>query len=119
MFSSADLSDVIVLIDHDNGRFVTVELFGGHQGIADDDDDITGLDETGSSTVEADGTGASLAADDVRFQSCAVVVVDDLYLFVRADTRCIEEIFIDGDATHVVEVCFGYGSAMDFGFECF
>lgn len=90
MFASADLSDVVVFINHDDGRFVVVELFGGHQGIADDDDDITGLDKTSGSTVEADGTGATCSADDVRFQSCAVVVVDDLYLFVRADTRCIE-----------------------------
>ena len=119
MLATANFFDVVLAVDHDDGRFVCIELFGCHQCVADDDDDVVRLDEAGGRAVEAYRTAAALSANDVRFKSCAVVVVDDLYFFVRAYSRCIEEIFVDGDTAHVVEVGFGDGGAMYFGFECF
>lgn len=84
MLASANFFDMVLAVNHDDGRFVSIELFGCHLCIADDDDDVVRLDEAGGRAVEAYRTAAALSANDVRFEPCTVIVVDDLYFFVGA-----------------------------------
>ena len=88
-----------------------LRFFKIHHGIGDDDahithDDahITHLYLTGSSTVQTDTARATLTFYYIGLETFTIVIVNNLHLLAGNEVSCIHEIFIDGDATHVVEI---------------
>ncbi len=54
--------------------------------------------------IEADGARATLAPDGVGFEALAVVDVYDGHFLVFDHVGRIEQIFVDGDAAHIVQL---------------
>lgn len=94
-------------------------LFEVHQGIGDNDDDVSHGAFAGCRSVEADGARAAFSFDDVCFKSLAIVHVYDLDLFVLDHIGSLQKSLVNGDASHVLQVGFGNRNFMDFGFYYF
>lgn len=109
--------DFILAVGVDFEGLIGFGLFRGHPGIGHDDDDIADLDLSGGGAVEADLAGMAFGGDDIGFKPGSVVIIDDLHPFSFQDPGGIHELFVDGDAPHVVEVGLRHRSPMDLGFE--
>jgi len=74
------------------------------------------MNDAGSCSIETDYPRTSFARYGIGLQACSVVVVHDLDFLSGDDVGSIHQIFIDGDATHIVEVGLRNGYAVYFGF---
>ena len=97
-----------------DGRCKLASLFGSHQGIGHDDDDVAGLYLAGGGSVEAYDARTPFALDDVGLESFAVVVVDDRDLFVGNDVCRVHQILVDRDATDVIQIGLSNGYSVNF-----
>ena len=93
---------------------VCARLFGCHEGIGHDDDFVAHLEFSGGGTIEADAATAALASDNVSFDALSVAIVDHVHMFAGQKSGGLHQVFIDGDASHVVEVGLRYVGAVYF-----
>lgn len=82
-------------------------LFGCHLNEGHDDEFITHLSFSCRSAIQTNDAGASLAFDDVSFEAFAIVVVDNEHFLVGDHAGGVDQIFINGDATRVVQFRLG------------
>jgi hypothetical protein len=101
----------------DDAGLVALELGGLVVGVADHDDAIAGLHQPGGGAVEAHVARAPPAADRVGLEPGAVVDVDDGNLLVLEDVGGLQQVGIDGDRAHVVQVGVGDRGAVDLRLE--
>lgn len=106
-------------VGEDDRRLERLGLLEVHQGVGHDDDDVVRLHLAGSGAVQADAARAAFALDDVGLEALAVVVVHDGHLLAGNHVGSVQQVFVDGDAAHVVEVGLGDAGAMDFRFQNF
>ena len=112
-----DFVGVVVREDH-----FGLEGFGFlkvHEGIGHDDNDVADLHFAGGCSVEADASTASLTSDDVCVEAFAIVVVDDIDTFACNQTGGIHQVFVNGDAAHVVKIGFSHLYTMQLRFQYF
>ena len=81
--------------------------------------DVYVQDLAGSSSVQADASRTPFALDDVGFKPFTIVVVYNVHLLARYQVGRIHQIFIDGDASHVVQIGFGHPCTMNLGLQHF
>lgn len=115
LFISMDgfaILQLVVRFGEDDGGTKTTCLVGCHLRIGHNDNHIIGLHQACSCAIEAYLTFATLALDDVGNEAFTVVIVYDVYLFAFEHPCRIHQIFVNGDATHVVEVGLGDAGAM-------
>ncbi len=63
-------SDLLVFgIDLDDDRFVLIGFLGCHLAVADDDNEVAGLAQTGGGAVKLDFPGAGRGLDSVGFET--------------------------------------------------
>jgi len=89
------------------------------EGVGHDDDDVAHLRLAGCCAIETDTTAATLSTDNVGVEAFAVVVVDNVNAFTSNEADSVHEVFVDGDAAHVVEVGFSHLDAMQLRFQYF
>lgn len=94
----------IVIIRKDYGWFMGSGLVGCHHGVSDDNDNIADLCPASCSAVQTDYTRAAFAFDDIRDEPLTVVIIDDMYLFVLEQSGSIHKIFINGNATNIIQL---------------
>src|SRR5581483_8699054 len=75
------------------------------------------MDEPGGRAVDADLARAAAAGDRVGLEAGAVVDVDDVHLLVLEDVGGLQQVGIDGDRAHVVQVAVGHRRTVDLGLE--
>ena len=109
--------DLVLFVHHDYDWFVVPGFFGREHRIVHDDDHVPRLHAAGSRAVQADDPGATGTGDDVSLQPGAVVVVHHLHPFMGQDIGRLHELFVNGDAAHVAEICLRHRGAVDFGFQ--
>ena len=78
---------------------------------------VARLDQAGGGAVEAHVARAAPAGDGVGLEPGAVVDVDDGHLLVLEDVGRVEQVGIDGDRAHVVQVGVGHDGPVDLGLE--
>src|SRR3954465_6125780 len=76
----ASADDAVVGIDEHDARSQRARLGVGHGAVADDDDEVALMDESGGGPVDADDAAPAWSGDDVGLQPRAVVDVSTLYL---------------------------------------
>jgi hypothetical protein len=93
----ADLDDLVVLVDEDDLGLELVGLLGSQLRVGDDDDEVTGADESSRRPVDAEHPGAPLTLDRIGREAVAVVDVDDVDLLARAEAGGVHEVTVDGE----------------------
>src|SRR4051794_36020281 len=88
----------------DDSRHVGVELLLRVLGVRDHDDRVAGMDQPCGCSVDADLAGAALSGDRVRLEAGAVVYVHYVNLLVLTDVGRVEQILVDRDRPHVVQI---------------
>lgn len=82
-------------------------LFGCHLNEGHDDKFIAHLSFPRCSAIQTNDASASLAFDDVSFKAFAIVVIDNEHFLVGDHAGGVDQIFINGDATRVVQFRLG------------
>ena len=108
----------IVLREHNGGRemFCFLKV---HQGISNYYHGVANLAFPCRRPVEADAATAAFAFYDVRLEPLAVVVVDNLHFLAGYHVCRIHQVFVYGDASHIVKVGFRHLDAVQFAFQDF
>jgi len=109
----------VVLIRKNRRTPKIFSLFRSHVSIGNDDDNITHLHTPRSRAIEANDPTAPLAADGVGLETLAVVVVDDLHFLPFHHIGGVQQIFINGDTTDVVQIGLRDPDAVYFAFKNF
>lgn len=89
-------------------------FLGGHLHKGHDDEFIAHLSFSRRGPIETDDSGSTFPFDDVGFEAFAIVVVDDKHFLVGYHSGGVDEIFIYGNATGVVEFCLRKTNVVDF-----
>ena len=89
-------------------------LFGRHEGIGHYDDFVAHLELSGCCTIETDAAAAALTPDNVSLDAFSFALDDHVHMFAGLKSGGLHQVFIDGDASHVVEVGFRYVGAVYF-----
>lgn len=89
-------------------------LFFVHHAVCHDDDNVTGLHLARCRSVETNLTTAAFTSDDVCLKSFAVVVVNNVNMFVREDVGGIHQVTVNGDAANIVEIGIRNSDTMNF-----
>ena len=92
-------------------------LFGCHEGIGHDDDNVSHSHFACCGTIEADDARARFATYDVGLEALTVVVINHLNLLAREDASGIHEQLVDGYAAHIVKVALGNLDVVDLRFH--
>ena len=79
-------------------------FFEIQQGVGGDDYDVAHLHLACGRAVQTDRTAAPLSFDNLGFEAFAVIDVQYLYFFAFDHVGRIHQLFVDGDAAHVVQV---------------
>ena len=111
------LSDAVVLVREDNLGLETFGFFGLHHSIGHDNHLVSREKFAGSCTVEADAARMAFARDDVGLDALAVAVVDHVNLLASHQSGSLHQFLVNRNATHIVQIGFGDGGAMDFRLE--
>ena len=117
LFISMDGFAILQFVAHFgeyDGGTETSCLVGCHLRIGHNDNHIIGLHQTCSCAIEAYLSCTTLPLDDIGDKAFAIVVVDDMYLLAFEHASGIHQIFVDGDAAHIVEIGLGDTGTMDF-----
>ena len=85
-----------------------------HESIGNDDADIAHLHLACGGTIETYATAASLTFYNIGFESLTVVVINNLHLLAGDHVGSIEQVLVDGDTAHIVEVGLGDCHTMQF-----
>lgn len=105
------------MVDGNDERREGRQLRVGILGIAEDDDDVTGLRQPCRGAVDLQLTGPSLAWDRIGLKARAVVDVDDMHRFKLANIRACHEIRINRKRADIVEVACSDCGAVDLALE--
>ena len=92
-------------------------FFGRHGGIGHYDDDVAGLHHAGCRAVEAYCAFTSFSGYGVGVEAGAVIVVHYIYALTGKYAGRVEEVFVDGDASDIVEASLGHGHTVYFRLE--
>jgi hypothetical protein len=79
-------------------------LFLGVIGVGEHEDDVAGVDQSSGGAVYAAFAAAACAGEGVSGKPVAVIDVEDVDLLVLDDVGGFEELRVEGDAAHIVEV---------------
>ena len=109
--------DLVVVIDEEHGGLVRLCLLRRHLGIGHDDDLIALIHASRRSAVQTDDARASLTSNGIGLKAVAVVDVGNLHFLVLQDTRLAQQLGVDGDAAHIVEVGLLHHSTVDLCFQ--
>ena len=104
----------VLLINEDNYRVECAHLARFEPCFGEDDDFIAGLEVACRRAVQADVTFAALAGHDICLPEDAVRDVCDIYILKWFHPRRIDDVLVDCNRAHVVEVGLGDGRPMDF-----
>ena len=102
------------LIRENNGRLESLGFFKIHLCIRHNDDYITNLHLTGSSSVQTDTSRATFTFNNIRIETFAVIVVHNLHTLTCNHIGSIHQVFINGNASYIIQVCFSHGNTMKF-----
>ena len=94
----------VVFVRKNNQWLVRFSFFVGEHAVGNDDDDVAGLGTTGGGSVEADNARSALTFYDIGYKPFAVIIIHNMYLLVFQQTYRVHQVFIDGDAAHVVQL---------------
>ena len=73
----------------------------------------------GGSTVQTNLTGTAFTFDNVGFKAFAIVVISDVHFFSRNHVGSIQQVFVNRDTTHVVQICLCDTCTMNFRLQHF
>lgn len=113
-FRASGFQGVVLFIHHHHFGDQSAGLFFIHLGVGNNDDHVPDGGAAGGSTVQTDDAAPPFAGNGIGFQAGTVVVIADLHSFARKNAGGIHEVFVDGNASHVFQICFGYSGAVDF-----
>ena len=85
-----------------------------HHCIGNDNTYVTHLHLSSRSTIQTDTATATLTFYYIGFKALTIVIVYNLYFFSCYKVSRIHEILINGDASHVVQICFRNGYTVKF-----
>lgn len=94
-----------------------ITLWAIELGIAADDDHVTGTDQVGGRTVNADYSRISSSFNGIRRQSITVGDVVDLNLLIFDDIGQLHQLDIDCHTTFVMQLSLGDRGSVDLGFQ--
>lgn len=104
----------IVVVRENHAGFERLGFFLRHTTVGYDNHDIPYLGLAGGSSIETHHARAAFAPDGVGHEALAVVIIDNMYLFVFDDSHRIHQILVDGDAADVVEFGLRHLHTVDF-----
>ena len=108
-----ELSNTVVFVAE---NYLWIDwLFGEFE--AHDDDLLTRIDEVCGGSIDTNDSGTRFTFDHVGLKARSGRGANDENFFSDPQASCIDQIFIDRNATDVVNVCFGDSGEMDFGAE--
>src|SRR3990170_446167 len=96
--------DAVLVVDVDQPWDAGPGFLLGEGSIAEDDDEVAPLHQSGRRAVDDHLAGAASALDDVGLEAIAVVDVQHVHLLVFEKAGGLHEFLIEGDAALVVEV---------------
>jgi hypothetical protein len=99
-----ELGHAIARVDVHDARPVAGGFFRSHPPVGRENDEISGINEVGSSAVDADLARPAPARDDVRLQPRAVRDVVDVDLLVLEEPRGFNQVEVDRDRSNVVDI---------------
>ena len=102
-----DPLDAVALVDVDDDRAEAARILFRVVGVGQDEDDVAGMDQAGGGAVDAAFAAAACAGEGVGGEPVAVIDVQDVDLLVLDDVGGFQELRVEGDAAHIVEVSFG------------
>ena len=110
-----DFGNAVLQVHEDD-----VERMASHQGridipFRDNIRFVTRLEMTGGGTIQADDAAAAGARNSVRLPKSTCRLIGNLNHLKRDNACGIEEVFIDGDGSHVVQISLGDRDGMKFG----
>ena len=73
--------------------------------------------EPGGCAIQFHLSGTPLSLDGICFQACAGADVVNLNLLEFTDSRCVHDVFINGQGTGIVEIGTGEGRLVNFSFQ--
>src|SRR5690349_15847795 len=92
----------VVGVDEHDARLVGAGFGVLHRPVRDHDDQITGMHEMGSRTIDPDHAAAAFAGDGVCDQPSAIVDVDDGHLFTLEQVGGLHQVGVDRHRANVV-----------------
>ena len=97
----------LIVFGKHHGGLKKLCLFKVHEGIRHDDNRVAHQYLTSSCSVKAYLATATFALNDVGFKPLTIIVVYNLHLFARNHVGRIQQIFVYGDAAHIIDVGLG------------
>ena len=113
----AAAGDAVGAVDVDQLRRVLGQFDLVIHGEGGDDEDVAGGGPARGGAVDGNDPRSPLGADGVGGEALAVIDVPDVDLLVLADIGGVEQIFVDGAGTLVVQFGMGRGDPVKLGFQ--
>ncbi len=106
-------------VGENHRRLERLGFFKVHQRVGHDNNDVIRLHLTGCRTVQANFARATLALNNVGFKTFTVIIVGYIHLLAGNHVGGIHQIFINRNASHIVQVRFRDAGTMDFRLQHF
>ncbi len=110
----SEVTDVVVLVVHQNGCGWR-RLIG--EAERSDDDLMPYFDAVRRRSIYDNVSRTAWARNDVGLEPLSIIHIPDVYQFIRLKVCPLNEVGINGDTAHIVQVGLGHSSPMDFALE--
>ena len=112
-------SEAVVFAWEDDAGREGTGFRGRHLCIGHDNDGVTHLYLASCSAIETNATAVAWTCDDVRVETFAIHVVDNMDALACEEVGGIHEVLVNGDTAHIMEVGLRDGGTVNLTFQDF
>src|SRR5690606_14627666 len=84
-----------------------------------DDNNVTALNSPCRRAIQANLTGFSFALNGISVKPFAIVHINDIYPLAYHNSGRLQQILVNGNASYIIKIRFGYPDTVDLGFKNF